>query len=101
MKVVYKEPGEEAMIMHIDNTLKSLQTLVGGCIEHLELAPGIGIVVNEEGKLYDMAPNFFVPGIKDRIIGPAVFVGEDGGLSDEDVRTVMAFLRWHGVKQED
>ena len=98
MRVIYKEPGKEAEVRNISNDLETLQSLVGGYIEHLTLSPGrLGLIVNEEGKLHDMECNF--PVKHDMIVGPAVFVGEGGedftDVSDEDAMLVMEYLRWN------
>ena len=105
MRIIYKEPGKEAEIRNIDTTLKALQDLVHGYIEHLELAPGrLGLIVNEEGKLNDMKKNFFLLSHNDMIFGPAIFLGEAGeeftDISDDDAMTVMEYLRWQAVKEE-
>lgn len=105
MRIIYKEPGKEAEIRNIDTTLKALQDLVHGYIEHLELAPGrLGLIVNEEGKLNDMKKNFFLLSHNDMIFGPAIFLGEAGeeftDISDDDAMTVMKYLRWQAVKEE-
>ena len=104
MRVIYKEPGKDAEVRNIDNTLKALQNLVDGYIEHLDLAPGrLGLIVNEEGKLNDMKKNFFLMSYNDTIFGPAIFVGEAGenftDISDEDAMLVMEYLRWQAVQE--
>ena len=104
MRIIYKEPGKEPEVMNIDITLKALQDLVHGYIEHLELAPGrLGLIVNEEGKLNDMKKNFFLLSHNDMIFGPAVFLGEAGedftDISDDDAMTVMEYLRWQAIKE--
>lgn len=104
MRVIYKEPGKDAEVRNIDNTLKALQNLVNGYIEHLGLIPGrLGLFVNEEGKLNDMRRNFFLASHNDTIFGPAIFFGEDGeeltDISDEDAMLVMEYLRWQAVQE--
>ena len=74
--VVYKEPGEGPEIREVIDTLEEYQNLVGGYIEHVRIKPGLGMIVNEEGKMHDMEPNFVFRG--DKILGPAVFVGDAG-----------------------
>lgn len=78
IRVVYKEPGKDPEIKEIFDELEVFQNLVGGWIEHVTLKPGIGLIMNEEGKLHGMEPNFYLQKLNDMIVGPAVFVGEDG-----------------------
>ena len=101
MRVIFKEPGEPAEVKYIENTLEALQGLVGGYIEHLAFNNGIGMIMNEEGKLKNMEPNFRYG--YDMIVGPAIFVGESGedlrDISEDEALKVLAFLRWHEVKE--
>lgn len=82
MKVVIKEPGYLPKEAQIENNLKALQNLVEGYIEHVNVNEDIGMIVNEEGKLRGLDPNFEFRG--DMIVGTAVFVGygEDGDFAD-------------------
>ena len=93
MRVVYKAPGEKPKIKDVTNDLDEFQNLVGGWIEHVGIRHGLGLIINEEGKLHGMQPNFYLSKINDLIVGPAVFVGEDGedftDISDRDVELVM------------
>ena len=77
MRVVFKEPGKPARSMVIDGSLKTFQDLVGGYIEHVTYAPGVGVLMNEEGKLLGLKPTCFrYHG--DRLVGNLIFVGEEG-----------------------
>lgn len=76
MKVMIKRPGKTPEIREIDGSLESLQGLVGGWIEHVGIRDGLGMILNEEGKLNCLPSNFVFRG--DMIVGTAVFVGEDG-----------------------
>ena len=103
MKVIYKEPGKEAEIRNIDNDLETLQNLVGGYIEHLTFIKGVGMIMNEEGKLHDMEPNFIYGW--DMVVGPVIFVGESGedfrDISDDEAMRVLEFLRWHDNRRAE
>ena len=96
MRVVYKMPGEKPEVRDIGNELEDLQELVQGWIEHVTLKEGLGLIINEEGKLHGMMPNFFLPRIEDMIVGPAVFVGEAGGdftdIAEEDADLILLFF---------
>lgn len=91
MKVLVKEPGKPAEVREIENTLEATQEIVEGFIEVVRLAEDLLLVVNDEGKINGMKPNFICCG--DLICGPAFFcgeyLGEDGGefcgLTDEKI----------------
>lgn len=78
MRVIVKDPGKSPVQITIDGSLQSLQRLVGGHIEHVKFTGSTGILVDEEGKLKGLAPNFFLPAIRDELVGTVVFVGEYG-----------------------
>ena len=93
MRVVYKAPGEKPEVREISGELESLQDLVEGWIERVGIKKGLALVINEEGKMHRMEPNFYLSKINDLIVGPAVFVGEAGedftDISDSDLEMVM------------
>ena len=97
MRVIYKEPGKEPRTMVIPNELKVLQDLVGGYIETLKIADNVVMIFNEEGKLLDLAPIFFVGAIADVILGPVIIAGEDGdeftSLSEDNIAFISGILR--------
>jgi Domain of unknown function (DUF3846) len=70
------EPNKTPRVEVIDNTLKTFQKLVGGYIEKVSLSPTIDVIINEEGKLIGLEPNFRTK--YDVIVGTAVFVSHKG-----------------------
>ena len=81
MLIAIKEPNEKIAYKVVSEiTLEMLQELVGGYIEVYSTIAMQKIklvaVINEEGKLRGMTPNFWA--VRDIIVGPAVFVGRDG-----------------------
>ena len=77
INVYIKLPFQDALIYsEIDNELEAFQNIVGGYIETLPVGDDILMVVNEEGKLLSLLPNFAWRG--DYIVGPAVFCRTDG-----------------------
>lgn len=95
MKVLMKEPGKAPRQLEINNSLNTMQVLVGGYIEHLSFCvPGVGLIMNEEGKIKDMPFNFFYYG--DDIRGTVLFVGDSGeefsALTDEQVSEIRKIL---------
>ena len=58
IKVVMVEPGKEARIDKIDNSLESMQQIVGGWIEaYYPFEEEVCIVCNDEGKINGMELN--------------------------------------------
>ena len=97
MKILYKYPGKAPVEMDIPNKLRVLQDYVGGYIETLKIADDVVMIFNEEGKMLDLAPNFFVGAIGDVIVGPVIIAGEDGdefaSLSEENIAFIGGILR--------
>lgn len=93
MRVIVKEPAQSPVMVTIDGSLEALQKLVGGYIEHVRFSDKVGILVDEEGKLKDLAPNFFLPSVRDELAGTVVFVGEAGeeftDVPDEEASLIM------------
>jgi hypothetical protein len=76
IKAIRMRPDEEPEEIQIENELRALQAEVGGYIETLPLGEGVIAVVNEEGKLEQLAPNCLLRG--DLILGPILLVGVRG-----------------------
>lgn len=94
IRIVRKQVGKEAEVVSIPNTLEALQSEVSGYIEVVHVGSGILLVLNEEGKLEGLEPNFNLG--HDTIVGNVFFtkgVGEDfGSLTDEEVEAVINWL---------
>ena len=97
MRVIFKEPGKEPRTMIIPNTLKMLQDLVGGYIETIRVSDRAILIMNEEGKLKGLEPNFFFGAIGDIIVGPVIIVGDGGedftDLPDDEAEEISRILR--------
>ena len=79
------------------NELHKLQEIVGGNIEVLNIADGILLICDEEGKLKpESEPNIYLPAYRDVIFGPVLIVGERGedfdSLSKRDQELVFRLL---------
>lgn len=96
MRVLMKEPGKDPRTMIIPNDLGTLQQLVDGYIETHTLTDGLVMIVNEEGKLKGLEPNFYVDRLKDTILGTAIFCGEDGeeftDIDEYDLTVLQTFF---------
>lgn len=94
MKAIIKKPNEQAEIIEIDNTLKSLQEAVGGYIETVTLAKDCCIICNEEGRLQGLPYNLNFCGIT--LVGTILFVGVSGDeftcLSEQQAEFILRNL---------
>lgn len=101
MRAYIKYPGCHMERADIENTLTALQDIVGGYIEVVYFSHDLAAVVNEEGKLLDLAPNFAIRG--DILCGPVVFLGIDGEEftdAPDANRIVDAVLAFNGEEEE-
>ena len=98
MRILLKEPKQPLRSLVIDGSLKTLQDLVGGNIEPITLNGRTVLLVNEEGKLNGLEPNFFLAARNDMIVGTALFVGVKGeeftDISAEDANTIGTFMTY-------
>ncbi len=91
MKAVIVEPMEKPIIKDIENSLESLQEIVGGYIQVIEPFDDAAIICNEEGKLRSLPLNRALKNedgsIYDILCGTFIISGlteEDfGDLTDE------------------
>ena len=97
IKAIIKRPDEEfGHIANISNTLENLQKTVGGKIETLYLGHGLILIVNEEGKLMNLEPNFRTGRgfFADTIVGTAIVVGQNG---DDFGDIPITFQTWKNL----
>jgi len=106
MLVVVIEPGKPAQVKNFKSDLDAMQKIVGGYIEIVpaEWLPNGGrllgknllLVVNEEGKLKNLPPNFPIRNGSDYIFGPAFVCksqeDEMVGLSEEEATLVAGLV---------
>ena len=93
MRVAIKEPEKDIRTIEINNSLRTLQELVGGYIETLPFSVlGVIMIMNEEGKLDGLPFNFMYYG--DPIVGTVIFAGDDidefTDLTDEQVESLKS-----------
>lgn len=72
MKAIRKKPGAQPEIIEVENTLKALQTEVGGYIETVTIASDAVVICNEEGLLLGMPYNCRFFGVD--FVGPILVV---------------------------
>ena len=75
MKAIRKKPGAQPGIIEVDNTLKALQTEVGGYIETVTIASDAVVICNEEGRILGLPDNCRVCGVD--FVGTILVVGRN------------------------
>ena len=97
MRAIYKAPGKDPQRVDIGNDLKVMQQLVGGYIETLRISDNGILVMNEEGKLLGLEPNFYLGAIGDTIVGPVLVVGKNGDefadLPEDEAAEISRIMR--------
>lgn len=95
--VMVKNPGHPWRELRVRNELSKSQTLVGWYIETVPVDEGMLLLVNEDGKLRGMEPNFEYR--KDILCGPVVAVGIHGDSFDScPIRTDEGMRFMLGLK---
>ncbi len=88
------EPKHEPEVVTVENSLHTFQKMVGGYIEVIDVSNTVCIIVNEEGKLKELAPNRRFNG--DILVGTILVVGRDGenlaSLKADDMATCEALF---------
>ena len=104
MKVLVITTKGEYIEREIEDKLEVLQDIVGGYIEYVDLSQdGLTMIVNEEGKIYDLEYNLGATLLydtthmgHDMILGNAIIVrdkdGENASISDEDIKLVKDMI---------
>lgn len=88
IRVVIVEADKHPRIDFINNNLESMQSVVDGLIEEIDINDGAVLVCNEEGKLNNLKAN---RSVGDDIIAGTFFIAGDKGyehlvsLSDEQI----------------
>lgn len=97
MRAIYKYPGKDPQRVEIGNELGVLQQIVGGYIETLRISDNGILVMNEEGKLLGLEPNFYLGAIGDTIVGPVLVVGKNGDefadLPEDEAEEISRIMR--------
>jgi hypothetical protein len=96
IEVVIVEPNRPARIEIIKNELSNLQKIVGGYIDCIR-QNGFDIIINDEGKMNGLEPNFMIYGGQDYVAGTAIFVGVDN--SEGEFKTLDYKYRIHILDQ--
>lgn len=89
MRVLIVEPQKPPFVSEIEDSLKAMQGIVGGCIEAVYLEDGICLFCNEEGKIDGLPLNRSIG--SDIICGTFFICGQDDegdsiSLTDEQIK---------------
>lgn len=76
LRVLVKRPGLPLRAEVVENTLRSLQELVGGPIGCVTVTEDLAIVCNEEGRIRGLSPSASL--LRIQFFGPVAFVGVRG-----------------------
>lgn len=94
--------NEQPRVEEIENDYKAFQNFVGGHIQALTISNDVVMIVNEEGKLMGLAPNFLCDTIHDVIVGDVIFVGTDGEsfttLTQEQACKVIDYIQYSTIR---
>ena len=95
MKVLKIYAAGEIKIKEIDNTLKSLQTEVGGKIECVRLFADddITTLANEEGRILELPHNQSISGVRGDVIIVGVAGEEFCDLPDSKIDTLLRIFK--------
>ena len=105
IRVLKIEPHKEPQVIHIKNSLESLQKEVDGYLEIVVLSPTAMMVYNEEGKIIGLEGNRRFN--NDVIVGNIIIAGIDDNrdtcsLSDAELKTYMErFKQPEEISQEE
>lgn len=103
LKVIIKEPNKTAVITTIAKTLKEYQKLVNGYIECIPYPNinNVSIIVNEEGKLKGLQPNFNLPEYGEAVVGTAIIVGVRGvdftNIPNNKIQPILEYLKENDI----
>lgn len=97
IKVLFKAPNKNFEEREINNTLEDMQKLVDGYIKVIptDIYDKVFMIVNEEGKLYELEPNLHY--YRDTIVGNIVFVRVDNSgnwksISKSQISTIKKYF---------
>ena len=97
IKVLIKRPGGTFERQIIKNDLDTLQKIVGGHIEVIQISETVLAVMDAEGKIKGKAPNFVLR--DDMIVGTVVFAGLEGedfrSLTEEEAIRTVEDIIWN------
>ena len=76
LRVLVNRSGRPIRAEVVENTLRSMQKLVGESIECVTVTEDFAIVCNEEGRIRGLSPSASI--LRIQFVGPVAFVGVRG-----------------------
>lgn len=102
MKIVVKKAGFNPKVKEIQGELREMQEIVGGYIQCIPFPNNILCVLNEEGKLKNLKPNFIYN--SDVIVGDVFFCSAGAedfeSLSEEQVEFIANAMHFYEANEE-
>lgn len=83
IKVIILKPGRTPQITEIEDDLLTYQKIVDGYIEAVHIGRELTALVNEDGRMLGMSPNFSIG--YTTIVGPAIIVRDRGDVTYESL----------------
>ena len=100
IRAIIKRPDERyGHVTNISDTLKNLQKTVDGRIEVVPITSEAVLIVNEDGKIFDLPKNFRMGKFPfvDVILGTVIVLGVDG---EEFCDCPISFATWKQLLKE-
>lgn len=112
IKVIEVKPNTPPKVIEFEDTLENLQNEVEGIIDMIYIDDEVAIVLNDEGKIYNLPPNRPLKNergeVVDVIVGNFLIVGARAdsdsfsSLTDEEIKKYMEeFAEPINVENED
>lgn len=103
IKGISMRVDEQPQVEEIENDLRAFQRYVGGYIQTVKISDDVVMIVNEEGKLMRLPPNFLCDTIHDVIVGNAIFVGctewgEWKTLTPDQANKVLDYIEYSTIR---
>lgn len=95
MKVMIVKPNQMPKVTDIENDLVTFQGIVDGFIEPVPIGNELVALVNEEGAIMGMTPNFSIG--YTTLVGPVIIVRDTGkeeyeSLKDNQINEVLQIV---------
>lgn len=94
-----KKPNEDIVYIEIEDKLENYRQIINGNIEGVRLLDKIRVYCDEDGKIKNLEPNFWIYGGQDIIVGTAIFVKQgvyrNNTLSKNDKLHIEKFLNFN------
>lgn len=106
LKILFKEPYKDCELKEIPNDFKLIKDLIKcSTVESLTFPnknQSYCILMDEDGKIKELAGNFFIPEFQDCIVGNCVFVNYDKNgnfksLTEKQIEDIKKYTKYFGL----